>query len=50
MPVVSCYVLQENEDLQDDPAAAEATSHPDADTTIVFVTGEGERLEASYDS
>ncbi|MGH0125778.1 UNVERIFIED_CONTAM: hypothetical protein FKN15_046533 [Acipenser sinensis] len=30
----------ENEDLQDDPAAAEATSHPDADTTIVFVTGE----------
>ncbi|KAK6479290.1 translocon-associated protein subunit alpha-like [Huso huso] len=30
----------ENEDLQDDSAAAEATSHPDADTTIVFVTGE----------
>ncbi|XP_041080257.1 translocon-associated protein subunit alpha-like [Polyodon spathula] len=30
----------ENEDLQDDSSTAEATSHPDADTTIVFVTGE----------
>ena len=39
---VSYSILQEQDsDAEEDSESADVTSHPDADTTIVFVTGEG---------
>jgi hypothetical protein len=35
-------ISQESEDdLDEDAAVGDVTSHPDADTTIIFVTAEG---------
>lgn len=31
-------------DIDEDSLTADVTSHPDVDTTIIFLTGEGQKL------
>lgn len=34
--------VEDADDLDEDSQIADVTSHPDVDTTIIFVTGEGQ--------
>lgn len=43
-PYFSLQDVDDVDDLGEDSQPADVTSHPDADTTIIFITGEGQTL------